>query len=271
MSLALTAALATEGSARRTEAPPARVLRLSQVPQAAPEPSTESDASPATRTPPPPASATEALDRAAAAYEFGDIHHMIDLSRAVAEGALPGNEDQRADALRLLGIGLYLTNRPDGAQRAFTELLKLRPRTTLDPAITRPEVVAFFREVRRQNQPKPHTILAFLPPLGQIQNDAPVRAWIFGTAEVLTLGAAITTAVVYNHWRQPDVTCRESTDPSPCNRLRTWNYISVGALAATWTAGVVDALIGLHNRQDADVPHLALTIFPNGGALRVSF
>ena len=33
---------------------------------------------------------------------------MVELSRQVAEGAVPGSEDQRAEALRLFGIGLFL-------------------------------------------------------------------------------------------------------------------------------------------------------------------
>ena len=57
-------------------------------------------------------------------------------------------------------------------------------------------MVAFFRDVRRRNQPKKHLVLAFLPPLGQFQNDTPLRGWIIGGLEVATFGAALTTRLV---------------------------------------------------------------------------
>jgi hypothetical protein len=221
---------------------------------------------------PPVATAAEALDRASAAYEFGDIEMMIGLSRMVAEGLLTGDDDQRAEALRLLGIGLYLSGRLGGAERAFVDLIRLRPRTTLNPSITRPEVVAFFRDVRRRNEPKKHLALAFLPPLGQFQNDTPVRGWIFAGLEVATFGAALTTRLVLEDWVDANGLCKGGNDPASCNRLKLFNVISVAALAATWTAGVIDALIGLRRPTDLLVePRLSLTVLPNGAAVRVPF
>ena len=230
--------------------------------------------------PPPPTSAAEALDRAAAAYEFGDMHLMIDLSRLVAEGALMGNDGQRAKALSLLGIGLYLDGRPDGAERAFSELLRLRPRWSLDARRTRPEVVAFFRDVRRRSLPEKRLIFAFLPPLGQFQNHTPVRGWIIGGVEALTLATAVTSSVVLNNWRSSEGDlCRGGDDKSSCDRLRVVNWISVGALAATWAVGVVDALLNHgsadetldHANNDAQQTTTSLTLLPSGAALRVSF
>jgi hypothetical protein len=227
---------------------------------------------PATGQPPPASSAAEALDRASAAYEFGDIEMMIGLSRLVAEGALIGDDDQRAEALRLLGIGLYLSGRQGGAERAFVDLLQLRPRTTLNPSITRPEVVAFFRDVKRRHQPKKYTVLAFLPPLGQFQNGTPLRGLIFGSLEVATFAAALTTRLVLEDWVDENKACKGGSDPGPCNRLKVLNVISVAALAATWTAGVIDALIGLRTPTDAPTePRASLTLLPNGAALRLSF
>ncbi|HEY0709563.1 MAG TPA: hypothetical protein VGG33_22320, partial [Polyangia bacterium] len=203
-------------------------------------------------TPPPPTSASEALDRATAAYQFGDIDLMIDLSRTVAEGALLGNEDQRAKALSLLGIGLYLAGRADGAERAFTELVRLRPRWSLDAKTTRPEVVAFFREVRRRTLPPRPIAYAFLPPFGQFQNETPKRGWVIGGVEAVTLASAITTRLMLSEWRGPTGLCRGGNDPGPCNNLRLANWISVGALATTWAIGVVDALAN-HPSSDDEI------------------
>ncbi|HEY0714666.1 MAG TPA: hypothetical protein VGF45_18430 [Polyangia bacterium] len=201
---------------------------------------------------------------------------MIDLSRQVAEGALPGNDDQRASALSLLGIGLYLDGRSDGAERAFTELVRLRPRWSLDPRTTRPEVVAFFRDVRRRTSPPPSVALAFLPPIGQFQNDTPKRGWLIGGLELVTLASAIGTRLVLSDWRGPNGECRGGGDTKPCNNLRLANWISVGAFATTWAIGVVDALAN-HPSSDEQIatapkpPKVAFTLMPSGAALQVSF
>jgi hypothetical protein len=222
-----------------------------------------------------PATAAQALDQAAAAYQFGDLHLMVDLARMVVEGAVPGSEDQRVQALQLFGIGLYLSGRPDGAERAFADLLHLRPRATLDPSVTRPEVVAFFHDVRRRNRPQKTRALAFLPPLGQFQNDTPKRGWLFLGLEALTLGAGITTYVMFENKLRPaseGSTCRaENDDTRPCERLRTAALVSFGAFAASYAIGVADALINFDDGDPEDGPRLSLLLLPRAAALRVTF
>jgi hypothetical protein len=218
----------------------------------------------------PPANATQALDRAAAAYEFGDIQQMVDLSRLVAEGLLRGDDDQRADALRLLGIGLYLSGRHDGAQGAFVDLLKLRPRARLDPAITRPEVVAFFEDVKRQNRPKKYLALALLPPFGQFQNGHNVKGWVFLGLEAVTLAAAAST----RFWLYRNVSETNECKGHPtstCESVRTWNHISTAALVGTWVVGISDALYNFHRGSDEPDGRVSFAVYPGGGALRVSF
>ncbi|MES1172092.1 MAG: hypothetical protein ABUL77_02555 [Bacteroidota bacterium] len=133
---------------------------------AAPAPAGTSPApspSPPGAPPPPPAAAVrpthaidaaEALERSRASYEYGDIDEMVESARPVADGRLRPTPAQRASALRYLGIGLFLTGRPEGAETAFFELLRLRPESRLDPRTTRPDVVTFFDQVRtRYAQP----------------------------------------------------------------------------------------------------------------------
>jgi hypothetical protein len=275
----LCASLATAGVGRATPAAPNGAPQPAALIAAPPGPPAEvtettGDAASEGRR---PASAAEALDRAEAAYEFGDLRQMIDLGRLVAEGALAGNDDQRARALRLLGIGLYLDGRADGAERAFVELQALRPTLELDPTVTRPEVVAFYREVRRRNRPRKSLWLAFLPPFGQFQNQTPVRGWIIGGLEVATLGAAVTSTVLLNQWRSPSSgLCRGGSDASSCENMKLFNHISVLALGATWAVGVVDALLN-HNTDPesrlaaARRQNFALTILPTGAALNLRF
>ena len=90
-----------------------------------------------------------------------------------------GTPPQRAFALRYLGIGLFLIGRAAGAETAFFELLRARPETRLDSKTTRPDVVAFFEQVRARHAKEiaqatrgdnsKHFILNLLPPGGQIR------------------------------------------------------------------------------------------------------
>jgi hypothetical protein len=221
-----------------------------------------------------PATAAQALDQAQAAYQFGDLHLMVDLARMVVEGAIPGSENQRVQALQLFGIGLYLSGRPDGAERAFAELLRLRPKATLDASVTRPEVVAFFHDVRRRNRPRKTRALAFLPPLGQFQNETPKRGWLLLGLEAVTLGTGITTYVMLENRLTPPSegrTCKPDGETGPCERLQTAALISFGAFAATYAVGVIDALMNFDDGEPEDGPSLSLLILPRAAALRVTF
>jgi hypothetical protein len=195
---------------------------------------------------------------------------MVDLSRLVAEGLLRGNDDQRANALRLLGIGLYLSGRHDGAQGAFIDLLKLRPQAHLDPTITRPEVVAFFEEVRRANRPKKHLALALLPPFGQFQNGDDAKGWVLLGLEIATLAAAAGTSLWL--YRNVDSTNRcENYPTATCKTVRTWNFITTGALTAVWAVGVADAILHYHRGDTETDTRVSFAVSPTGAALRVSF
>src|SRR5262245_58567588 len=57
-----------------------------------------------------------------------------------------------AQALRIYGIAWFLTGRAPAARGAFLTWLRLEPRARLDPALVRPEVVAFFEKVRVENR-----------------------------------------------------------------------------------------------------------------------
>src|SRR5581483_8034547 len=60
--------------------------------------------------------AATALERALAAYEYGDMDLVVEAARPVAEGRAHPSDTQRVQALRLLGIGLFLTGRHEGAE-----------------------------------------------------------------------------------------------------------------------------------------------------------
>ena len=244
-------------------------------PAAEPKPP-EGGAAPATS---PPTTAVAALDRANAAYDYGDMNQVVESTRPIVEGALPSTPAERLEALRLLGIGLYLIGRPAGAEAQFLELLRSRPRARLDPTTTRPEVVAFFEDVRRRHAPaiedaaRARSRKSFwwnlLPPLGQFKNGDHARGWVILGVGTLALSSAVTTKVLLDSWRQPNGTYRwmrgtEVVDRTETARtLKTWNHISVGVLAGTWVVGVADALI--RSGREPEEQRVGLTWFVGPG------
>jgi hypothetical protein len=206
-----------------------------------------------------PLDAEAALERARAAYEYGEMEMVVDSARLVAEGRLHPTEAQRAQALRYLGIGLFLTGRQEGAETAFFDLLRLRPHARLDPTSTRPDVVAFFENVRRRHaaeineavshRPGKSLALAFLPPLGQFQAGHKARGITIAALEVVTLGTAIATDATLSSWdKWPGHTFMPPPGQPGVNHqadariVKAINYGSVALFAATLFIGIVDGV-----------------------------
>ena len=229
-----------------------------------------------TESPPPnnlPQDASAALVRASAAYEYGDMNQVVESARPVAEGLLPATSAEQIQAFRLLGIGLYLTNRPLGAETAFTELLRKDPRARLDPTSTRPELVAFFESLRHQQMARQRSTRKmywnFIPPVGQFQNDDNVRGWVILGVGVASLAAAATSKILPMTWkRQGDI-----YDPhhDTAVTLKTVNWISSGVLAAAYLYGVFDGMIGYGQPLDESKPPVSLFLMPGGGGLGFTF
>ena len=251
--------------------------RAGDAPPRSPSPLPASDAKPTPGSPAPsgapppsvaaapgatttvPVDAEAALERARAAYEYGEMEMVVDSARLVAEGSLHPTPPERAQALRYLGIGLYLTGRQEGAETAFFDLLRLRPQARLDPTNTRPDVVAFFEEVRRRHaveineaaskRPGKSLALAFLPPLGQFQSGHKARGITIAALEVLSLGGAIATRVQLGIWdKYPGHTFKPppgapgEDHQDTARTLKTLNYVSVAVFAATLIVGIVDGV-----------------------------
>ncbi len=210
----------------------------------------------------PPATAAAALLQAAAAYEYGDMNQVVEAARPVAEGLLPSSPDEHARSLRLLGMGLYLTNRPRGAETAFTELLREEPHARLDPTNTRPELVAFFENLRRQQYARQRRLIwNFIPPVGQFQNEDNAKGWVILAVGVASFGTALTTDYLLHSWEQPG-----HTFPGhPAKAVRAVNWISTGVLAATYLYGVIDGIIGYSRPLDDSKSSVAFKVFPEGG------
>jgi hypothetical protein len=229
---------------------------------------------------PPPASAVAALDRATAAYDYGDMTQVVESARPIVDGALPSTPNQRLAALRLLGIGLYLTGRPTGSEAAFVDLLRSDRRARLDPTTTRPEVVAFFEDVRRRHateiqdaarvRSRHSAIWNFLPPLGQLENGDRGRAVFFASLEVASFATALTSRLLLAHWHQDHD--EFPGHQSAAQTLKAVNYVSVGLLAATYLAGVTDAFVRSdHDPDEPEAAALSFHLLPLGAAVSGRF
>jgi hypothetical protein len=240
---------------------------------------TETDAAEATESAEPkadagrPTTAAAALVQATAAYEYGDMLQVVEATRPVAEGNLTSRPEQLAQALRLLGIGLYLTDRPLGAETAFSQLLRLDPEAHLDPTVTRPEVVVFFENIRQQHRARERSShwfgWSFLPPVGQFQNGDHAKAWILLSLEVASLTTFVTTGILLRDRCNSDQTCGPGGSwGDTAKTTRALNWISAGTLAASYIYGVID---GVRNFDREDESRLSVLVFPGGGGLRLTF
>jgi hypothetical protein len=244
-----------------------------------PAPAAPTPAPPAPVPAPPATSAVAVIDRANAAYEYGDMKEVVAASRSIVDGEVESSPAERTQALRLLGIGLYLTGRPTGAEAAFLELLRSRPKMRLDPTTTRPEVVAFFEDVRRRHRDeieaavraRPHrsAIWNFLPPVGQFKNGDYGRGGLILGLEVTAGAAALTTDLLLRSWQGPyhNFPGHEGS----AHPVRTWNQISCGVLAATYVAGVIDAFVRSDREPEEVERPVSFFLFPGGAGLSGRF
>jgi len=220
-----------------------------------------------------PESAAAALFRASAAYEYGDMNQVVESARPVTEGLLPASSYEQVQALRLLGIGLYLTHRPLGAETAFTQLLRKDPTMRLDPTSTRPEVVAFFESLRQQQIARQSSarkvVWNFIPPVGQFQNEDKVKGWIILGVGVASFASLVTSDLLLRSWSHEDKTADPHHDAAVA--MRKVNWVSAGVLAAVYVYGVFDGLIGYSKPLQEDNASASLRFFARGGALGFAF
>jgi hypothetical protein len=248
---------------------PARAATAPSNRAAAPKTATAPDSPPPNNL---PKDASAALVRASAAYEYGDMNQVVESARSVAEGLLPATPTEQIQAFRLLGIGLYLTNRPLGAETAFTELLRKDPRARLDPTSTRPELVAFFESLRHQQMARQRSTRKmywnFVPPVGQFQNDDNVKGWVILGVGVASLATWATSLALYESWKLP---YGMSTHPDTAPTLKVVNVIGGGLLISTYIYGLFDGLIGYGKPLEESKPPFSLFLMPGGGGLGFTF
>jgi hypothetical protein len=186
------------------------------------------------------------LPEALARFDAGDYEGVV----ALLQSRLLEDRADRAQALRLLGISSLLTGRPLPAEAAFAAWLDLDPRARLDPQLVRPDVVAFFDQVRERHRKKrlaelerrrPRSgILNLLPPAGQFQNGQRRKFGALLAAELALLAVNVATGAALYATVRPDKTF---PDPGRAEALQITNWASFGALMGVLIYGVIDGFV----------------------------
>ena len=229
LALVLSAALARAQIARRRRARRRRRADGGRSPTAAPR---------SRRRP------TQRSRRARDEFDFGNYEGVVGApasdrrgARAVARAAA-----RRPIASRRCASTASPARSPAAAPppraRSSCSCAKSR-RRVLDPALVRPEAVAFFDEVRarhraellaayRKNRRPYYWALDLIPLAGQMQNRQWKKAIVFGAIELALLGDATSRRA------SSSSTTRATTTPSPATPdafepLRDVNWISFGA------------------------------------------
>jgi hypothetical protein len=201
------------------------------------------------------------------AFEYGQYEKTVSLLRPLVERGLIKEKTDKVEALRLYGIGLFLTGRKDGARLVFRRAIDLDPTLRLNPRLVPPQVVSAFDRVRKERlhervrKLKPlktrYAILNFLPPAGQFQNGQHVKAWSLLGAEVglLSLNIASIAILRSSKYRHDGSFVVQDVDGKIVEDNRTLakammalNYTSFALLIGTLIYGIVDGYIVM-NRQ----------------------
>jgi hypothetical protein len=202
------------------------------------------------------AARAEPLPDALSKFDAGDYEAVVtDLQGVFGSHAIADPVD-RAQALRIYGIACVLTGRALAAEAAFLEWLGLEPRARLDPTLVRPDVVAFFEQVRARHRDellreverrRPRTAaLNLIPPAGQFQNGQRTKFAVLLAAELSLSATSLASFVALYTAHRPDGTYPDCPTPSMCDRINALyavNWISTGLLVAVVLYAVIDGFV----------------------------
>lgn len=219
--------------------------------------------------------APAALRAANVALTDGDWERASSVVASLDADSLRGAD--RAEAHRIQGIACFFLGRMADAERELLAYLTLDLDARLDPAVTPPEAVNFFEDVRARHaaglralRPRPRrwAALNLLPPWGQFQNGERTRGWIIAGAGAALLATNVGSYVALQSWCDvPDRTCEDGDSRGDrARRMRAVNLVSGVGLLAVYAYGVIDGFIG-YRRAPARDPELHLVPIPSGAAL----
>lgn len=204
------------------------------------------------------ARASSPLPEAMQRFDAGEYEEVVAKLRDSVDGSVIADPIDRAQALRLYGIACALTGRSLAAEAAFLHWLGLDGRARLDPNLVRPDVVAFFEEVRAHHREelvreverrRPRTAtLNLLPPAGQFQNGQRRKFAALLSLELGLSATSLGTFIALFTSQRADGTF---PDVHRADLLRGVNWGATFALAAVVVYGIVDGFVYFRRLRDA--------------------
>jgi hypothetical protein len=95
------------------------------------------------------------LDQGRIAYERGDYSTAVETIHPLLYPRITlASEESVIEAHRLLALSYLFLKKEDAAAEEVTAVLEMRPRFKLDPIVDPPKAVAFFDNVRKQQEDK---------------------------------------------------------------------------------------------------------------------
>ena len=78
---------------------------------------------------------------------------------------------------------------------------------------------------------------------------------------------ALTTNLLLRKWREPGPGNTYGSHVQTAKTVQTWNFISVGVLAASYAAGVIDAFVRSDHEPEDQERSVSLLVFPGGAGI----
>lgn len=221
------------------------------------------------------------LREASDALAAGQYDRAAELSGTLVHAVARIDAIDRAEAYRVYGLAQFFLGETAAAEAALLQYLRLDPDAHLDPGRFPPEVIVFFEDVRSRNaaelrglRERPATVREWsknlFPPWGQFANGHTTKGILIGSAELLLLGANLTTFFVLDSWcdRNGTGVCTDGdTDRrETAKTLRMVNLATAAALAGVYLYGAID---GFHHhrrlRRSETARYMSVGVTPTDG------
>lgn len=230
-----------------------------------------------------PLGAQERLVRARNCQEYGDYACVI---QVLQEGVTADifTDAQQSEVHRLLGMALYISQRPDEAREHFLAMLLADPDITLDPLVIPPAIMEMVESIRKERKPlldsvraqraqlqaererravkkaaanrqPPRSLLFTFVPFGfgQFYNGDDGKGAAFLSSELALLTLNVASYFVSRGFAGPDGYYSHD-NAVQARRWRAVQFGTLGALGAVAITGIIEAALHYKSGEPADTP-----------------
>jgi hypothetical protein len=200
------------------------------------------------------------LGQLAGVYNSGDYEQVV--QQAPESLAVASTSADSVRVLELYAFSLVALDRNQEAERAFRQVLRLKPGLELDPETTSPKIRAVFDAVRQEQQAEPvpahprqdtlflvrgPSLALLVPGLSQVMNHRRVEGYALLSAGAVSLVGLGIGHFEYNSAHESYV---QANDPmtaqsrySTANRWFRTRTVFIGTTALVWLYSLIDGLV----------------------------